>query len=85
MKRAAPWHAPFCTVEVGEDASGPPVVGEANDDQAGSFPITCQKDAMGHQGIDPTARWMWYSPDGRLRGSKQQSLSTNATLATARS
>lgn len=30
----------------------------------GVFPITCQKDQNGNQGIDPDAHWMWYQPAG---------------------
>ncbi len=40
-------------------------VGEDNSDAGGQFPITCQKDPQGNAGIDPQAKWMWYTPDAR--------------------
>lgn len=45
-------------------AVGALAVGQDNS-AAGTFPITCQKDALGNPGIDAQARWMWYSPDAR--------------------
>lgn len=46
-------------------AVGKLMVGEDNATgyEDGVFPITCQKDDAG-KGIDPGARWMWYSSDG---------------------
>lgn len=47
------------------NALGKLAVGEANDDQAGTFPITCQPTAT-TLGIDSAAKWMWYDPvDGQ--------------------
>ncbi len=47
-------------------ARGKLAYGEANDSAAGDFPIVCQKDAQGRQGIDAVARWMWFDPqDGK--------------------
>jgi hypothetical protein len=43
------------------------VFGEDNSNSGGDFPIVCQKDATGKEGIAPSARWMWYSPDGSNR------------------
>ncbi len=43
-------------------AIGKLAVGEANDAQAGSFPITCQPGQTASPGIDSTAHWMWYDP-----------------------
>lgn len=47
-------------------AVGKLTVGEDNAKgyEDGVFPITCQKDDTG-RGIDPAARWMWYSSDGK--------------------
>ena len=46
-------------------AAGKLAVGEANDDQAGTFPIVCQPTAT-TPGIDAAAQWMWYDPlDGQ--------------------
>lgn len=46
-------------------AVGKLMIGEDNATgyEDGVFPITCQKDDTG-KGIDPSARWMWYSSDG---------------------
>ncbi len=46
-------------------AIGALAVGEDNSLQGGDFPIVCQMDATGKKGVDPSARWMWYSPDGK--------------------
>lgn len=46
-------------------AVGKLVVGEENNARDGNFPIVCQKDDTGNQGVDAAARWIWYSPDGR--------------------
>lgn len=46
-------------------AIGQLAVGEDNSLQAGDFPIVCQKDNTGKRGVDPDARWIWYSPDGK--------------------
>jgi hypothetical protein len=46
-------------------AVGTLVFGEDNSAAGGDFPITCQMDATGKQGIDAQAKWMWYSPDGQ--------------------
>lgn len=45
----------------------------------GVFPITCQKDATGNQGIEPGARWMWYQPPGFTT---EQAFTNNASNAT---
>lgn len=45
----------------------------------GVFPITCQKDSSGQQGIDPQARWMWYQPPGFT---SDRAFSDNADNAT---
>lgn len=53
------------------DTSGPVTAGaignlaygEANDDPAGDFPIVCQLDENGVEGISAEARWMWYDPE----------------------
>ncbi|RYG86082.1 hypothetical protein EON77_04435 [bacterium] len=47
-------------------AVGKLMIGEDNSEgivDGGVFPITCQEDDAG-LGIDPAARWMWYSSDG---------------------
>ena len=44
-------------------AVGRVAFGEDNSSSAGTFPIVCQKDATGAEGVAPDARWMWYSPD----------------------
>jgi hypothetical protein len=38
--------------------------GEANDDPSGNFPLVCQMDGTGKEGVSKDAHWMWYSPDG---------------------
>ena len=43
-------------------AVGKLAYGEANDSASGDFPIVCQRDAQGRQGIDAVARWMWFDP-----------------------
>ncbi len=43
-------------------ALGTLAVGEANDDAAGTFPITCQPTAT-TDGIPAAAHWMWYWPN----------------------
>ncbi len=48
------------------NAVGNVIVGEDNSADDGFFPITCQGDDAG-LGIDPAARWMWYSSDGTPR------------------
>lgn len=49
-----------------EGARGKLAIGEANDEAGGDFPIVCQLDDEGTQGIDAEARWMWFDPeDGR--------------------
>ncbi len=45
----------------------------------GVFPITCQMDANGNQGIDAAARWMWYQPPGFTT---EQAFTNNASNAT---
>jgi hypothetical protein len=45
----------------------------------GVFPITCQKDASGAQGIDPAAHWMWYQPPGFTT---EQAFTDNTSNAT---
>ena len=45
----------------------------------GVFPITCQKDANGNQGIDPDAHWMWYQPPGFTTEQAFTNNSGNAT------
>ncbi|MBA3464001.1 MAG: hypothetical protein H0T46_28855 [Deltaproteobacteria bacterium] len=42
-------------------ALGTLAVGEMNDDQTGTFPITCQPTAA-TDGIASNAKWMWYDP-----------------------
>lgn len=56
------WVNPAGAVTAG--AVGKLAVGEDNS-AGGSFPITCQKDEQGNQGINESARWMWYTPDSR--------------------
>lgn len=51
-------------------AKGKLAFGEANDSSStadgGVFPIVCQKDDAGVDGIDAVARWMWFDPlDGK--------------------
>ena len=46
-------------------AVGTLAVGEDNSDNAGTFQLVCQKDAMGVQGVDAAARWMWYLAPGQ--------------------
>lgn len=43
-------------------ALGKLAIGKANDDAGGLFPIVCQKDDAGTQGIDAVAKWMWFDP-----------------------
>ncbi len=43
-------------------ANGKLVVGEANDDAGGDFPIVCQPTAT-DLGVRSTANWMWYDPN----------------------
>jgi hypothetical protein len=45
----------------------------------GVFPITCQKDANGNQGIDADAHWMWYQPPGFTTEEAFTNNSGNAT------
>ncbi len=49
------------TAAVTPGALGKLAVGEANDDQTGTFPITCQPTAS-TDGIASVAKWMWYDP-----------------------
>lgn len=63
MTTSAGWVSSAGAVTPG--AVGNLAVGEDNSAQDGDFPIVCQKDAMGQRGVDPSARWMWYSPDGK--------------------
>jgi hypothetical protein len=44
------------------NANGKLVVGEANDDAGGDFPIVCQPTAT-DLGVRSTAKWMWYDPN----------------------
>jgi hypothetical protein len=44
-------------------AIGKLAFGEANDDPGGDFPIVCQVDDAGVQGIDAVAKWMWFDPE----------------------
>lgn len=48
-------------------ALGRLAIGEANDSiDGGDFPIVCQRDDAGVQGIDAVAKWMWFDPqDGQ--------------------
>ncbi len=47
-------------------AKGKLAFGETNADNGGDFPIVCQKDDAGVDGIDPIAKWMWFDPqDGQ--------------------
>lgn len=51
------------------NAVGNLIVGEdnsSNEEEGQFFPIACQGDDAG-LGIDPAAKWMWYSSDGRPR------------------
>ncbi len=52
------------TAAVTAGAVGKLAIGEDNSDNAGSFPIVCQKDGAGKQGVDAAAHWMWYAPPG---------------------
>jgi hypothetical protein len=75
--------------EVTPGAIGNLAVGEDNSrgrksDQGGApgdgvFPITCQKDENGNQGVDPDAHWMWYQPPGF---STEESFTNNSNNAT---
>lgn len=47
---------------VTEGALGRLAFGEANDDAGGAFPIVCQQNTDGGQGMDPEAKWMWFDP-----------------------
>jgi hypothetical protein len=38
--------------------------GELNDDAGGDFRLVCQDDPTSGLGMDPQARWLWYSPGG---------------------
>jgi len=51
--------------EVTAGAVGKLAVGEDNSNQGGTFPIVCQKDASGTQGVDAQAHWMWYLAPGQ--------------------
>ncbi|MBK8218890.1 MAG: hypothetical protein IPK71_34605 [Myxococcales bacterium] len=51
------------TAAITPNAVGRVAFGEDNSASDGVFPIVCQKDAMGKDGVDAKARWMWYSPD----------------------
>lgn len=44
-------------------ALGKLAFGESNENASGDFPIVCQKDDAGVQGIDAVARWMWFDPE----------------------
>jgi hypothetical protein len=57
-------------------ALGKLAVGEANDAQAGTFPITCQPTAT-TDGIDSVANWMWYDPVDGLPGDAFHSTGVN--------
>ena len=47
-------------------ANGLLVVGEPNDDPAGTFPVVCQPTAT-DLGVRSTAKWLWYDPnDGQM-------------------
>lgn len=48
-----------------KNAVGILAVGEDNSMSGGDFPVVCQMDATGKRGVDSSARWMWYSPDGK--------------------
>ena len=51
-------------------------VGEANDDQTGTFPITCQPTAT-TEGIASVAKWMWYDPADGAAGDAFHSTGAN--------
>jgi hypothetical protein len=51
-------------------------IGEANDDNAGTFPIACASTATS-KGISPTAKWMWYDPQDGQAGDAFHSNGTN--------
>ncbi len=44
-------------------ARGKLALGETNEESTGDFPIVCQVDDTGAQGIDAEARWMWFDPE----------------------
>ncbi len=48
----------------GSRAVGRLVFGEDNSDPGGDFPVVCQRDADGKEGVNAAAKWMWYSPEG---------------------
>lgn len=51
------------TAAVTPGAVGRVAFGEDNT-AGGTFPVVCEKDATGAEGVAAAARWMWYSPDG---------------------
>lgn len=57
-------------------AIGKLAVGEMNDDQAGTFPITCQPTAT-TKGIVSTSQWMWYDPQDGQGGDAFHSSGSN--------
>jgi len=57
-------------------ATGVLAVGEMNDDQAGTFPITCQPTAT-TKGIVSTSQWMWYDPQDGQGGDAFHSTGSN--------
>lgn len=57
-------------------AAGRLAVGEANDDQAGTFPLTCPTSADPN-GIDSAAQWMWYDPVDGQSGDAFHSVGSN--------
>jgi hypothetical protein len=57
-------------------ALGTLAVGEANDDQASTFPIVCQPTAN-TPGIESTAKWMWYDPHDGQAGDAFHSTGVN--------
>ncbi|MEJ7602372.1 MAG: hypothetical protein WKG01_31045 [Kofleriaceae bacterium] len=57
-------------------ALGRLAVGEANDVQAGTFPITCQSTPT-TDGIDSASKWMWYDPVDGMAGDPFHSTGVN--------
>jgi hypothetical protein len=58
-------------------ALGQLAVGEANDDQAGTFPLVCQPGQTASPGIESAAKWMWYDPMDGGAGDAFHSSGTN--------
>jgi hypothetical protein len=64
------------TTAVTANAVGRLAVGEPNDDQTGTFPITCQPTAT-TDGIASVAKWMWYDPMDGAAGDAFHSTGAN--------